>query len=184
MKKLIMSFAMFIILTGCTFSITDVDNTPTKKVEAYLNNYQSLTKDVLSDLDLVVEKEETFTDEQKDKYKDVMKNNFQDLTYVIKEETVNGDAATVEVEINVTDFYKVNKASDSYLVEHEEDFKDESGNYDENKFIDYKLEQMSNTNDKVKYTIYFNVTKNDDGKWELEDIDEFDEEKILGLYEY
>ena len=43
---------------------------------------------------------------------------------------------------------------------------------------------MSNTNDKVKYTIYFNVTKNDDGKWELEDIDEFDEEKILGLYEY
>ena len=52
MKKLIMSFAMFMILTGCTFSITDVDNTPTKKVEAYLNNYQSLTEDVLSDLDI------------------------------------------------------------------------------------------------------------------------------------
>ena len=36
-----------------------------------------------------------------------MTNNFENLTYTIKDEVVNGDTATVEAEIQVTDFYKV-----------------------------------------------------------------------------
>ena len=184
MKKIIAIIAFFTILTGCSLRLSDIDNTPTKKVEAYLNNYQKLSDDVINDLDIVVLKQPDLTDQQKDKYRKIMKNNFKNLIYKIKEETVNGTQATVEVEIDVTDFYKTNKASDSYLAEHKNEFLDLNGNYDSNKFMDYKLEQMSNTKDKVKYTIYFNLTKNSKCKWEVDDLDENDEDKILGLYEY
>ena len=37
-----------------------MDNTPTKKVETYLNNYQTLDSNVLAQLDAIVENEEMF----------------------------------------------------------------------------------------------------------------------------
>ena len=118
MKKILFSLFTFLALTGCSLNVSDIDNTPTKKVEAYLNNYQSLNDGVLEDLDMVIEKEDAFTDDAKDRYREVMKSNFEDLTYTIKEETVNGDTATVEVELDVTDFYKVIQASEDYKEEH------------------------------------------------------------------
>lgn len=184
MKKVLFSIFVMVILTGCSFNVSDIDNTPTKKVEAYLNNYQTLNDDVLDDLDVVIEKEEEFTDEQKEKYRSIMKNHFENLTYTIKEETVNGDTATVEAEIQVTDFYKVNRANEDYKEEHQEEFTNEEGELDIAKYIDYRLEKMKNTSDKVKYTIYFTLTKNEDGNWELDELDETEEEKILGIYEY
>lgn len=183
MKKAIMFILIAICLTGCSFNVDNIDNTPTKKVEAYFNNYQTLNKSVLDDLELVVQKEEKFSSDQKDKYRKIMKKNFSDLTYMIKEETVNGDTALVEVEINVNDYYKIHKATDSYLSENKQEFT-VNGIFDESKFIDYKLEEMTKSNDKVKYTLYLNLSKNKDGKWELDDVSETDEDKILGLYAY
>ena len=58
-KKLIL-FLTVLMLTACSLNIDDIDNTPTKKVEEYLNNYQSLSSDVVNDLDIVVERETTF----------------------------------------------------------------------------------------------------------------------------
>ncbi len=49
-------------------------------------------------------------------------------------------------------------------------------------FIDYKIKQLKNVTDKVKYDITFNLTKKD-GKWYLEDISDMDRQKIHGLYE-
>ena len=184
MRKFLFSVLAFLTLTGCSLNVSDLDNTPTKKVEAYLNDYQSLNDGVLEDLDMVIEKEESFTGDAKDRYKEVMKSNFEDLTYTVKDETVNGDTATVEVEIDVTDFYKVIKASEDYKEQHANEFNDESGNYDDNKYIDYKLKQMENTSDRVKHTIYFTLTKDKNGNWELDDVDESEEEKILGMYAY
>lgn len=184
MKKVLFSIFAVVILTGCSFNVSDIDNTPTKQVEAYLNNYQSLSDDVLEDLDVVIEKEDSFTDEQKEKYRNIMKNHFENLTYTIKEETVNGDTATVETEIQVTDFYKINQANEDYKEEHQDEFNNEEGEYDIAKYIDYRLDKMENASDKVKYTIYFTLTKNEDGDWELDELDETEEEKILGIYEY
>lgn len=182
MKKLLLLLCL-LMLTACSFNIDDIDNTPTKKVEEYLNNYQSLSSDVVSDLDIVVERENTFNLEQKDKYRKLMKKNFQNLSYKVKDETVNGDTAEVEVEINVYDYYKVNKDADNYLLEHRDEFITD-GVYDEAKFIDYKLDKMSKNTDKVKYTIYFNLSKDDKEKWSLDEVSESDEDKILGIYEY
>ncbi len=49
-------------------------------------------------------------------------------------------------------------------------------------FIDYKIDQLKNVTEKVKYEITFNLTK-EDNKWKIEDISDIDIEKIHGLYE-
>ena len=40
MKKVLSILGLALIITGC--SLGNMDNTPTKKVEGYLNNYQTL----------------------------------------------------------------------------------------------------------------------------------------------
>ena len=49
--------------------------------------------------------------------------------------------------------------------------------------MDYKIKQMKNTNEKVKYTIEFDLTKSDN-KWTLDDVDEITRQKIHGIYNY
>ena len=61
MKKVILGLLTAILLVGCT----DLSNTPTKKVEAFLKKYQSLDHAVLTDLDGVIEQEGIFNEAQK-----------------------------------------------------------------------------------------------------------------------
>lgn len=50
------------------------------------------------------------------------------------------------------------------------------------RYIDYKIEQLKNVTDKVKYTITFNLSKEDD-KWVVDDISDIDRKKIHGLFD-
>ena len=182
MKKIIYILSLFFILTGCSIG-SDMDNTPTKKVETYLNNYQTLDSNVLAKIDAVVNNEELFDEDQKVTYSDILKKHYQDLTYEIKEETVNGDKATVEAEIEVTDYTKALKEAESYRTTNEDEFLGEDDTFDEVKFNTYKLDLIKDSDERVKYTIYFSLTKEND-EWVLEDLTESEEEKILGIYEY
>ena len=181
MKKMLSIIGIALVMTGC--SLGNMDNTPTKKVEEYLNNYQTLDSNVLTKLDSIVNEEELFDEDQKVTYKDILKKHYQDLTYTIKEETINGDKATVEVEIEVNDYTKALKEAETYRESNETDLMDENGNFDENKFNDYKLNLLQSNNERVKYTIYFSLTKTDD-EWTLDDLTQTEEDKILGIYEY
>ena len=181
MKKVLSILGLALIITGC--SLGNMDNTPTKKVEEYLNNYQTLNSNVLSELDSMVNQEELFDEDQKTTYKDIMKKHYQDLTYTIKEETVNGDKATVEVEIEVNDYTKALKEAEEYRTTNESEFKNEEGIFDENLFNTYKLNLLKENKERVKYTIYFSLTKSGD-EWTLEELTETEQEKILGIYEY
>lgn len=182
MKKLLSILGIALIMTGCSFG-TNMDNTPTKKVEEYLNNYQTLDSNVLSKLDSIVDQEEAFDEDQKTTYRDILKKHYQDLTYTIKEETVNGDKATVEVEIEVNDYTKALKEAEAYRTTNESDLLDDEGVFDEKKFNDYKLNLLKSSNERVKYTIYFSLTKTDK-EWKLDDLTNTEQEKILGIYEY
>lgn len=179
MKKFLLLIISLFLLVGCE----SVMNNPTKRVEVFLNKYQTMDSEVLSQLDDTLNNDGTLTDNQKEEYKEIMKKQYQNLTYTIKDEEVDGDDATVKVEIEVYDFNKAMNDADRYLLEHQEEFIDENNNVDNEKFMDYKISQMKNTKEKVKYTLEFTLTKNDN-KWQLDDVDEVTRQKIHGIYNY
>lgn len=179
MKRIILILLVVIGLTGCSFA-KNMDNTPTKKVEAFLNKYQTLDEDVLVDLDTLVRKQSTFTDEQKKDYKDIIKSNYQKMTYVIKDAKEDGNDATVTVEIEVVDYTRIASDSNEYLKDHPEEFLTDK-KYDESLFIDYKLSKLKDAKDKIKYTMDFTLTKVDD-EWMLDSITDEITDKINGSY--
>ena len=182
MKRLFALITFALILTGCSIG-EDMSNTPTKRVETYLNNYQTLDSNVLAELDSIVNNEEMFDEDQKITYRDILKKHYQNLTYTIKEETVNGDKATVETEIEVTDYTKALKEADSYKTTNGAEFINDKNEFDDDKFNTYKLNLLKDSKERVKYTIYFSLTKQGD-EWVLDDLTDSEEEKILGIYEY
>jgi len=173
-----MSLALLLFL-GCD----NLMNTPTKRVEEFLNDYQTNDSTVLTQLDSTLTNEMTLNDAQRDDYRDMMKKQYKDLVYTIKDETVDGNNATVKVEIEVYDYNKAIKEADSYILLNQADFLDEEGGMDNNKFMDYKIERMKEVGERVKYTIDFHLTKSDNS-WKLDDITEIDRQKIHGIYSY
>ena len=158
-------------------------NTPTKKVEAFLNKYQTLDNVVLDQMDNMISTDTLMDSDQKNNYSDVLKRQYQDLTYQIKDERIDGDKAVVTAEIEVYDFYKTNNSSAKYYAENEDKFLNDDGILDESKYVEYRIEQMKNTMERVKYTIDFTLTKVNN-KWTLDEIDDATRLKIHGLYEY
>lgn len=175
MKKLLVILSVF-LLVGC-----ELNNTPTKKIEQFLSNYQILHKDVISDLDGMINKT-NYTSEQKEKYKELMKKQYKSLIYEIKEETIDGNKACVTVQIEVTNYGKSLTETESYLNDHRDEFTD-NGVYNESKFLSYQLDELAKEKERVKYTLTFSLTKQN-GTWEIDDLTEAMEEKINGVYIY
>jgi len=138
MKKLLVVLCFLFLVTGCDTLM----NSPTNEVENFLSKYQKQDSSVINQLDDVIDKDETLNDTQKKDYRNLMKKQYQNLTYKIKEETIDGDNATVEVEIEVYDYYKAMDNADKYLVSNNQDFLDQEGNVDNSKFMDYKITKM------------------------------------------
>lgn len=177
-KKIFVGIMVLFLAVGCG----NMMNTPTKKVEEFLSKYQTQDEKVLAQLDEVIDSSGTMTKDQKDKYRDLMKKQYQNLSYKIKDETIDGNNATVQVEIEVYDYASSISESETYLTTNKEEFiKEDTKEVDDEKFMDYKLKQLSLVKDKVKYTINFTLTKTDD-KWILDDITEIDRQKLHGLY--
>lgn len=175
-KKLFLFFCLF-LLVGCQ----QMMNTPTKQVEEFLSKYQTMDKKVMAQLDEVIDSAGTMTKEQKEKYRDLMKKQYKNLSYKIKDDTEDGDEATVEVEIEVYDYATAIKNAESYLLTHKEEFLTDTNDVDDTKFMDYKLKQIDDSKDKIKYTIHF-VLEKKDKEWKLEDITDIDRQKLHGLY--
>ena len=188
----------FVFIVGCT----NTANTPTERVEEFLGKYQSMDSDVLTQLDQVISDDTTMSDEQKDEYRALMEKQYQNLSYKIEEENIEGASATVDVEIEVLDYAtKINEAKE-YYEEHKDEIEKENQEEqsDNNNvvedavegaeevikesaaFIDYKLKELESVTDTTTYTITFYLTK-EDGEWKLQDISDQDREKIHGLYE-
>ena len=171
---------MLLLLVGCE---KDLNNTPTKRVEVFLGNYQSLSEEVIAKIDSEVNEMPNLTDEQKTKYVELWKKHYQGLTYEIKDEKIDGDDAIVSTEIEVTDYNGILASTTKYLAENPTLFQDELGNYSFTMFNDYKLDELSKAEDKVKYTIDFRVKKINK-KWILQDLNDEEYLKISGMYEY
>ncbi|MBQ7141087.1 MAG: hypothetical protein IJO32_06260 [Bacilli bacterium] len=181
MKKILISFlGVFLILTtGCD----QIDNNPTKQVEDLMSKYQTMDDDVKDDLNTVIDTEENLNDEQRSRYKKLLEKQYKDLSYTIKDETIDGDNAIVEVEIQVTDLSKAMSEAEIYLDEHENEFLDDANQFSQEKYTDYKLQKLEEADTKVKYTLELTLTKVDD-EWEVDNLTETERQKIHGIYNY
>ena len=179
MKKILFSILAILTFAGCT---NMMQQTPTSVVEDYLHKYQTLDEDLLDQLKAVLDMD-NLNDENKTAYEDVMKRQYQDLDYEVKDEKIDGDEATVEVEIKVYDYQSISKDTDKYLEEHKEEFYGTDKEVDMDKYMEYRIGKLNDAKDKVTYTIYFTLTKDKDDKWVLDDLSEQERLKLHGLYE-
>ena len=177
MKKLLVTLLFILSLFGCSLS-----NTPSGKVEAYLNKYNSLSDEVLADMETKVLNENLST-ENRETYKQVLTRAYQNLKYEIKDESIDGNKAEVLVKITVYDLYKADRDSLNYMNEHLEEFNDVNNNFDNDLYNKYRLGEMLKVTDTVDYEIKFNLNKTDDD-WVMQDLDRDSLEKIHGLYNY
>ena len=190
--KIIFIGLLLLLVAGCSNSMS----TPTNKVEEFLGKYQSMDEDVLVQLDQVIDKDDTMNDDQKDKYKALMEKQYQNLSYKIENEDIEGDRATVDVEIEVLDYVTtIYKAQEYYNEDKYKEKKEDNDNAlddaiddigeaveESAAYINYKLEELETANDTVTYTMTFYLTK-EDGEWVLQDISDLDRKKLHGLYE-
>ena len=178
MKKFAYVFVLLLVLCGCEMNL---NNTPTKQAEIFLGKYQTLHKDVLDDLNRIIAEDELFNSDSREQYRSIMKKHYQDLEYEIKEEKIDGDKATVIVQIEVNDYTKIQDKIDKELLNNESIFNDENGNYDYNEYLKYKLNLMKNTKDRINYILELKFTKKDK-KWVINPLTEEQMDKINGIY--
>ena len=151
MKKIVSLFIFLLLLVGCSLS-----NSPTSKVEELLNKYQTLDSDIKSGIDDVL-KEENLNDSQKERYRKVIEKQYRNLAYEVKDERIDGDTATITVEIEVIDYKKqVNDTNNYYQGKTDYTVED---------YNNTKLDKLEKAKDKVKYTIDFEVKKDSNGNW-------------------
>ena len=85
---------------------------------------------------------------------------YKDLAYEILDEEYDGDISYVKVKIKVYDLYQAQVDAKNYLDNNSNEFMT-NGEYDENKYILYKLDKMQDTTNKIEYTITKTYTTTD-----------------------
>lgn len=177
MKKILILLS--ILLTGCTL---DISNTPAQKVEEFLNKYQTLDKEVLKQLDDTIDKTTKLNEENKEEYIEVIKKQYKNMQYTIKEITIDGDKAQVMAQIIVRDFTKIINEAENYKRKNMKEFY-ENQTYNDNLYKKYLINKLKDAKDRITYTVEFKLHK-ENAKWVLDPITEEIEDKILGIYKY
>ena len=166
MKKKILLLAIFtFLLIGCSMS-----NTPTSKVEELLSKYQRLDNDISMGINSVLD-EQNLTDTHKERYRKLLETQYKNLSYEIKEEIIDGNNASVIVEIEVIDYKKAIN-----------DLTFDSNIYTKESFDEEKLDRLEEAKDKVTYTLELPLTKDNEGTWKLNALTNEQIKKIQGMY--
>lgn len=177
-RRVIIVISLLILLVGCT--LMNSTTSPKRAVEDLLGKYQSLDNKVIEQLDDVIAGE-TLTATQRDDYKALIRKQYQNLTYTIKDELIDGDTAVVTTEIEVFDFAKANKETDLYVSTNKDEFLDDNDVMSDVLYQDYKIKKLKDVTDRIKYTLDLELTKTDN-KWKVNDLNNVERQKIHGLY--
>lgn len=165
LKKIFLCISMTLLIVGCSMA-----NTPTSKVEDLFTKYQKVDNDINNGIDLVL-REQNLTTEHEKRYRSLLEKQYKNLSYQIKEETIDGNNATVIAEIEVTDYKKAIS-----------DLNFDSTIYTKESFDEEKLNRLEKTKDKVKYTLELTLTKDDTDTWKLNALTNEQIKKIQGMY--
>ena len=157
MRKIIIPlFFMILLVIGCDNTM----NTPTVKVEKFLGKYQKMDKEVIKELDYMLEKETGLSKKQKKEYKELLKKQYQNLSYKIISEETNNNHSIVEVEIQVLDYKSA---------------------MDKKNTIEMRIKEMKKVTAMTKYKITISLSKKD-GVWFIDEISDDDRQKLHGIY--
>ena len=155
MKKIIL-LIILLFITACT-----LNNNPTSKTEELLGKYQGLDRSIKYNYTYFTNENNT----NKEEYIELIKKQYQNLTYEIKEEKIDGNIATVTTQIEVTDYKKnLDKYKKEEITEKE------------------LIDNLNKEKNKVNYTIDFTIKKEKNGNWKLENLNEEQKQKLLGIY--
>ena len=165
MKKIYLLLVLCFMLVGCSMG-----NTPTARVEALFNKYQTIDNDISSGIDSVLD-EQNLTDAHRDRYRKLLESQYKNLSYEVKDELIDGNNATVVVAIDVIDY----KRAINDLVF-------DSSIYTKESFDEEKLNRLEQAKDKVTYTLDLTLTKDEDGTWNLNALTNEQIKKIQGMY--
>ena len=165
MKKImpIFIFLTLIFITGCSLG-----NTPTSKVDELMGKYQRLDTEIKDEIKEVVASN-NIDESYQDRYIKALEKQYCNLTYEIKNETIDGNTAIVTTQNEVTDYKKALNTIDR------DDLTDEE-------YYEESLTAIEEAKEKVTYTIDFTLTKDDAGNWQLDELSEVDKKKIQGTY--
>lgn len=155
-------FLVFIVLlTGCS-----LNNSPTSKVEELLGKYQGLDQNITYNY-LDLSSDVLISEDIENDYVDVIKKQYRNMSYEVKDEKIDGDMATVTVQIEVIDYKKV---INEYDIDRNDDIHKEI------------IDKLNGVKERVNYTIDFTVVKDKDGNWNLGNLTEEIQQKLLGIY--
>ena len=164
-RKILLFLIPLLFLVGCEMS-----NTPKAKIENLMMKYQKLDGDISSGINNILD-EQTMTDTQKDRYRNLIEKQYKNLSYEIKNETIDGDNATVTVEIEVIDY---KRAINDLLFD--------SSIYTKETYDDEKLNRLENAIDKVTYSLDISLSKDEEGTWKINALTNEDIKKIQGMF--
>ena len=163
MKKIFLLIIVVFILVGC-----QLNNNPTSKVEELLGKYQGLDKSIdynYIDLSSNINLNANLSFQ----YEELIKRQYRNLSYDIKDEVINGDAATVSVEIEVFDYKSVLSQYDLNEVRSDEVHQN-------------IIDKLKKVNKKIVYTVDFFVTRDQNDEWLLVNLTTGQNQKLLGIY--
>ena len=165
MKKLFLLVVITFLVVGCSMA-----NNPTSVVDNLFSKYQKVDEDISMGIESVLD-EQNLTTAHRDRYRKLLEKQYKNLSYEVKEETIDGDNAVVTVEIEVIDYHKAVG-----------DLTFDSSIYTKENFDEEKLNRLEAMSDKVTYTLDLTLTKDTDGNWRLNALTNEQIKKIQGMY--
>lgn len=179
-KKMMLSIIIALIMifiVACNKNKSAYDT-----VSDYLDLYKNNDNKIMEQLNDFVNEEE-LTAEQKDIYLDAIKREYQTLEYEMVSERYDEDYAYVVARVTVLNLNQAQRDAYQYFVKNEDEFKKEDGSMDIEKYTTYKLTKMKEADQYVTYDIDFQL-KNNNGRFEVMQLNNEDLEKIHGIYSY
>lgn len=163
MKKILLIICSFTVLVGCSLG-----NTPTSRVEDMLTRYQMVDDDIdTSYTNLTTDT--NLGQNIRNGYEDAIKKQYKKLSYEVKDEVIDGDNATVTIEIEVMNYKNaINKYNKT--------------DYEINKYHELILDEMKKTKEMITYTLDISLTKDKNDTWNIDNLNTENKNKLLGIY--
>ena len=179
-KKLIIFIGLGILL-GVTISVILLSlfvgeaKSPEGMTKDFLKKYQKLDSSIVKKIEYEFNDELTPT--QLDKYKEIIKDQYEKLEYTILEVDENKEEryAVVKVEFTVEDLSSAMEMANSYIDVNGDKFEDDFA------AVDYKLSVLDERAEEQTYTIEFGFYY-EDNEWYMYDLSEADLKKFRGTY--